>query len=146
MDEMIQPRNRELFNKSACNQCGDCLHLCPELNLPINVAKEEKNRINNWTNQELKGTILLIGNYTHLFSFIVGDSTLLDFFTPVDLIDQWEGGAYLYQGGHKKNMQGYVNRRLHACLETNQDEWKEYNHCKRAFQTEKNQSAAYLHL
>jgi ferredoxin len=42
MDEMIQPRNKELFNKSACSQCGDCLHLCPELNLPINFAKEEK--------------------------------------------------------------------------------------------------------
>lgn len=44
--------------------------------------------------------ILLIGNYTHLFPFIIGGSKILDYFTPVDLIDQWEGGAYLYQGGY----------------------------------------------
>jgi heterodisulfide reductase subunit C len=39
---MIQPINKALFNKSACSLCGDCLHLCPEINLPIDVAKEEK--------------------------------------------------------------------------------------------------------
>ena len=44
--------------------------------------------------------VLLIGNYTHLFPFIIGGSALLDHFKPIDRIDQWEGGAYLYQGGY----------------------------------------------
>jgi len=45
-------------------------------------------------------TLLLIGNYTHLLPFIIGGSRLLDYFKPIDRIDQWEGGAYLYQGGY----------------------------------------------
>ncbi|MFW9942531.1 MAG: heterodisulfide reductase-related iron-sulfur binding cluster, partial [Candidatus Thorarchaeota archaeon] len=58
--------------------------------------------ISDWMNYSPKpeDKILIIGNYTHLFPFILGGSKLLDYFKPVDLIDQWEGGAYLYQGGY----------------------------------------------
>jgi len=44
--------------------------------------------------------VLLVGSYTHLFPFIIGGSKLLSYFKPIDRIDQWEGGAYLYQGGY----------------------------------------------
>jgi hypothetical protein len=45
-------------------------------------------------------TVFLISNYTHLFPFIIGGSRLLNYFKPIDRIDQWEAGAYLYQGGY----------------------------------------------
>lgn len=171
------PRNKEVFNSQACTLCGDCFHKCPELNLPLDLAKNEiENLVNGktdghvlahcttcfscnhycpndckpyqlilerwndlyqkrgappiyrfvcptmesniwhmldvllkpeeiewtraWINQEPKGDILLIGNYVHLLPFVVGKSRLLDLITPVDLIDHWECGAYLYQGGY----------------------------------------------
>ncbi len=66
------------------------------------LSDQEQKWISNWMNYSPKpeDTILIIGNYTHLFPFIIGGSNLLDFFKPIDLIDQWEGGAYLYQGGY----------------------------------------------
>ena len=70
--------------------------------LNIFLSNQEKRWIYKWMHTIPKpGEIpLLIGNYTHLFPFIIGGSKLLDSFTPIDRIDQWEGGAYLYQGGY----------------------------------------------
>lgn len=169
--------NWQLFNESKCTQCGDCFHLCPEMKLPVDIAKkeikaliqyekseyvlyhcttcfscnlicpndckpyelilqnwnkrywqrgapqiyrfvcptldkniwqmlmalmqkDEKERIKKWMTQKPTDTIFLVGNYTHLLSFIIDDSKLLKYFTPVDLIDHWESGAYLFQGGY----------------------------------------------
>lgn len=167
------------FDPEKCNLCGECFHRCPVLQLPIDEARTEIERLirgepsmhvlqkcntcfscnlycptgaspynlilerwndlyakrgapplyrfvcptempNIWQtlNLFLSGQerqwvtawvshvprpnedILLIGNYTHLFPFVIGGSALLDFFTPVSRVDQWEGGAYLYQGGY----------------------------------------------
>jgi Fe-S oxidoreductase len=170
-------RNKNVFNAEACNLCGECFHRCPELNLPLALAKEEISGLINgkteghvlshcttcfscnhycpneckpyqlilerwndlyhkrgappiyrfvcptmdksiwhmldallkpeeiawireWTGRKPAGDILLIGNYVHLLPFIAGGSRLLDLLTPVDLIDHWECGAYLYQGGY----------------------------------------------
>ncbi|TFG24873.1 MAG: hypothetical protein EU533_01670, partial [Promethearchaeota archaeon] len=70
--------------------------------LNLFLREHEEAWITEWMNYKPKpdDEILLIGNYTHLFPFIIGGSKILDFFKPVDLIDQWEGGAYLYQGGY----------------------------------------------
>jgi Fe-S oxidoreductase len=195
------------FRKDLCNLCGECLHLCPVLQLPIEKAKNEiKNLIegklseyalkkcntcfscnlfcpqnanpynlilerwndlyrkrgapplykfvcpteqnNIWqllniflSDQERRwihkwvtyiptpdDTVLLIGNYTHLFPFIFGGSKLLDYFKPIDRIDQWEGGAYLYQGGYldvvqkisqstKKEFDDWGVKKVVACLD-----------------------------
>jgi Fe-S oxidoreductase len=70
----------------------------------INVflSEQEQSWIAQWMNYipEPADEVLLIGNYTHLFPFIIGGSRLLDYFKPIDRLDQWEGGAYLYQGGY----------------------------------------------
>lgn len=70
--------------------------------LNIFLSNKERRWIYKWmhTIPKPEDTPLLIGNYTHLFPFIIGGSKLLDYFTPIDRIDQWEGGAYLYQGGY----------------------------------------------
>ncbi len=75
--------------------------------LNIFLSTQEKRWISDWMNYNPKpeDTILLIGSYTHLFPFILGGSKLLNYFKPVDRIDQWEGGAYLYQGGHLDTVQ-----------------------------------------
>ncbi len=170
-------RNREVFHFDACTRCGECFHRCPELLLPIEIAKqeitrliegtdsryvlahcttcfscnlfcphdchpyqlilerwnelykkrgapyiyrfvcptldkniwqmleifltpEEKKWIAEWMERKPEGDVLLVGNYVHLLPFILGDSRLLDHFTLVDLLDHWECGAYLYQGGY----------------------------------------------
>lgn len=64
------------------------------------LAPEEAAWIQQWAPQKPQGDLFLIGNYVHLFPFVVGNSRILDYFTPVDLIDHWECGAYLYQGGY----------------------------------------------
>ncbi len=173
----IIPRNKTVFNESECTRCGECFHQCPELHLPLEVAKQEitnliemkqslfvlshcttcfscnlycphnckpyqlilerwnelyKRRgappiyrfvcptmehniwqmlfvfmtaeelmwVHQWMNQEPQDTILLVSNYLHLFPFVLGKSSLLKFFTPIDSLDHWENGAYLYQGGY----------------------------------------------
>ena len=70
--------------------------------LNIFLTDEERGWISHWMDYEpMHGDeVLLIGNYLHLFPFIVGGSSLLDQFRPVDRLDQWEAGAYLYQGGY----------------------------------------------
>ncbi|TFF86841.1 MAG: (Fe-S)-binding protein [Promethearchaeota archaeon] len=70
--------------------------------LNIFLSNRERRWIYKWMHTIPKpGDVpLLVGNYTHLFPFIIGGSKILNHFTPVDRIDQWEGGAYLYQGGY----------------------------------------------
>jgi Fe-S oxidoreductase len=70
--------------------------------LNLFLSNQEKKWVNNWVTYIPKpdDNILLIGNYTHLFPFVIGGSKLLTYFTPISRIDQWEGGAYLYQGGY----------------------------------------------
>lgn len=72
--------------------------------LNIFLSNEEKNWIKKWMNSNNtihpNDTIFLIGNYSHLFPFIFGGSKLLSNFKPIDKIDHWEAGAYLYQGGY----------------------------------------------
>jgi len=176
---MVPNRRISGFREDLCNLCGECLHQCPVMQLPLDNAKEEVKRliegedskfalskcntcfscnfycpqnanpyqlilerwntlynkrgapplyrfvcptetpniwqllniflsrrenkwIYSWMNYSPKAddNLLVIGNYTHLFPFIIGGSKLLDNFKPVDLIDHWEGGAYLYQGGY----------------------------------------------
>ena len=177
------------FREDLCNLCGKCLQLCPVLNLPLEEAKKEVERlikgeeskyvldkcntclscnlycpqeanpyqlilerwndkykkrgapplyrfvcptevpniwqllnlflsnrerrwIYKWMNSTPKSedTILLLGNYTHLFPFIIGGSKLLENLKPIDKIDQWEGGAYLYQGGYLDIVQKIAER------------------------------------
>ena len=176
---MDSSKRQSAFREDLCNLCGECLHMCPVLRLPLDDAKQEiKNLINgneskyalsrcntcfscnfycpqnanpyqlilerwndlykkrgapplyrfvcptetpniwqllniflskqeqmwisDWMNftPKAEDNLLIIGNYTHLFPFIIGGSKLLDYFKPIDLIDHWEGGAYLYQGGY----------------------------------------------
>jgi len=70
--------------------------------LNLFLSNRERRWIYKWMHYVPKSedTVLLIGNYTHLLPFIIGGSKLLDYFKPIDRIDQWEGGAYLYQGGY----------------------------------------------
>ncbi|MFX0122494.1 MAG: (Fe-S)-binding protein [Candidatus Hodarchaeota archaeon] len=173
----VIPRNNSVFKESLCTICGKCFHYCPELKLPLEIAKQEiisliegksscyvlshcttcfscnllcpndckpyqlilerwndlyKQRgappiyrfvcptfennlwqmlhifmtaeeqawIDRWMNQSPNDSVLLIGNYLHLLPFVFGNSKLLDNFTPVDLLDHWECGGYLYQGGY----------------------------------------------
>jgi Fe-S oxidoreductase len=64
------------------------------------MSKEEIRLVEAWMDQEPGETILLVGNFTHLYPLILGNSRLLSHFTPVDLLDHWEVGATLYQGGY----------------------------------------------
>jgi len=79
--------------------------VCPTMDkniwqlLDLFLPGPEKEWINTWRSRKPAGDVLLIGNYVHLMPFVVGDSRLLDYFTPIDLLDHWECGAYLYQGG-----------------------------------------------
>jgi Fe-S oxidoreductase len=70
--------------------------------LNLFLSKKEKKWINEWMDYSPNSNdiIFLIGNYTHLFPFIIGGSKLLNYFRPIDCIDHWEAGAYLYQGGY----------------------------------------------
>ncbi len=70
--------------------------------LNIFLSNKEKKWISEWMNflPKPNDTIFFIGNYAHLFPFIIGGSKLLTYFKPVDKIDHWEAGAYLYQGGY----------------------------------------------
>jgi len=80
--------------------------VCPTMDkniwqiLDLFLPGPEKEWINKWRTRKPSGDVLLIGNYVHLLPFVMGDSRLLDYFTPMDLLDQWECGAYLYQGGY----------------------------------------------
>ncbi len=80
--------------------------------LNLFLSNEEQRWIYKWMHYTPKSNdlILLVGNYTHLFPFILGGSKLLDFFRPIDRIDQWEGGAYLYQGGYLDVVQRIAQR------------------------------------
>lgn len=43
-------RDKHVFDKEACTLCGDCFHKCPELNLPVALAKEEIGNLINGRN------------------------------------------------------------------------------------------------
>jgi len=197
MVKMTTGKRISAFNEELCDLCGQCFHLCPVLQLPLEESKKEIKRliegkeskyvlskcntclscnlycpqsanpyqlilerwndkykkrgapplykficptevpniwqllniflsnqerkwISNWMNYSPKpeDTILIIGNYTHLFPFVLGGSKLLDFFKPIDLIDQWEGGAYLYQGGYLDIVQKIAEK-----CKTDFDKW-----------------------
>jgi Fe-S oxidoreductase len=186
---MIERKRKSAFLVDKCDVCGECFHNCPVLQLPIEEAKKEVQRLINreesqyalsrcntcltcnlycpqqaspynlvlenwndlykkrgapplyrfvcpteepniwqllnlflsdkeqrwiykWVNYIPKpdDNILLIGNYTHLFPFIIGGSKLLDYFKPISRVDQWEGGAYLYQGGYLDVVQKIAQR------------------------------------
>ena len=64
------------------------------------MPEEERRLVEGWMNQEPRDTVLLVGNFTHLYPFVLGKSRLLSHFTPVVLLDHWEVGATLYQGGY----------------------------------------------
>lgn len=177
MVEVQTQRNKHVFKIDECTRCGKCFTDCPEMHLPLDIAKSEIMRLihkqesdyvlkhctscfscnlicpndckpyqlilENWNKQYIergspalnrfvcpteknnvwemlhqltpkferdqiklwmrtppKETILLVGNYTHLMSFILSGSELLDHFTVVDLLDHWECGAYPYQLGY----------------------------------------------
>ncbi len=169
-------RNKHVFKANECTRCGICFNECPEMHLPIEIAKNEvmrlihgqdsivlkhctscfscnhfcpydckpyqlilenwnrqynergapalykfvcpteknnvwemlyqltpkfeRDQIKMWMETPPKNTILLVGNYTHLMSFVLSGSELLDHFTVVDLIDHWEVAGYLYQLGY----------------------------------------------
>ncbi len=80
--------------------------------LNVFLSAAEKKWIDEWIHCEPapNDTILLVGSYTHLFPFIIGGSQLLTYFKPVDRIDQWEAGAYLYQGGYLDVVQRIAKR------------------------------------
>ena len=83
--------------------------------LNIFLSKQEKQWIFEWMSYIPKpnDVVLLVGSYTHLFPFLIGGSKLLDYFKPIDRIDQWEGGAYLYQGGYLDAVQKIAKRCHH---------------------------------
>nr|MDO8084916.1 (Fe-S)-binding protein [Candidatus Sigynarchaeum springense] len=85
------------------------------------LSPAERRWVKAWMDYEPKpgDTVLLVGNYTHLFPFIIGGSKLLRGFKLVDRIDQWEGGAYLYQGGYLD-----VVRLIARNAETDFKRWK----------------------
>ena len=64
------------------------------------MPRKDRELVVSWMNRTPRDTVLLIGNYTHLFPDILGDSPIIRKIVPVDLLDHWEGGAYLYQGGY----------------------------------------------
>ena len=113
---LILERWNELYKKRAAPPLYR--FVCPtEQNniwqlLNLFLSNQERKWIYNWISYIPKpnDTPLLIGNYTHLFPFIIGGSKLLDNFKPIDRIDQWEGGAYLYQGGYLDVVQKIARR------------------------------------
>ena len=80
--------------------------------LNIFLSNQEKKWVNKWVTHKPSPNenILLIGNYTHLFPFVIGGSKLLESYTPISRLDQWEGGAYLYQGGYLDTVQKIAKR------------------------------------
>lgn len=80
--------------------------------LNIFLSDQERQWVQSWISHVPRPgeNILLIGSYTHLFPFVIGGSALLDSFTPVSRVDQWEGGAYLYQGGYLDLVQRIAER------------------------------------
>lgn len=92
--------------------------VCPTENgniwqlLNLFLSNQERRWIYKWMYYTPKSedTLFLIGSYTHLLPFIVGGSRLVEYFKPIDRIDQWEGGAYLYQGGYLDVVQRIAER------------------------------------
>ncbi|MFX1284446.1 MAG: (Fe-S)-binding protein [Promethearchaeota archaeon] len=68
--------------------------------LRIFMTTEELTWVNRWMTQTPKDDVFLVSNYLHLLPFVYGNSKLLNYFNPIDRLDHWECGAYLYQGGY----------------------------------------------
>ncbi|NHJ22254.1 MAG: (Fe-S)-binding protein [Candidatus Lokiarchaeota archaeon] len=104
--------------------------VCPTENgniwqlLNLFLSNQERRWIYKWMYYTPKSedTLFLIGSYTHLLPFIIGGSRLLEYFKPIDRIDQWEGGAYLYQGGYLDVVQRIAER-----TKLDFDEWGSQN-------------------
>ncbi len=126
--QLILERWNDLYNKRGVPPLYT--FVCPTRQgniwqlLNVFLSTQEKKWILKWMNNtpQSNDIVLLIGNYTHLFPFIIGGSKILDYFTPVDLIDQWEGGAYLYQGGYLDLVQKIAYR-----TKQDFDEWNTKN-------------------
>ena len=103
---LIQERWNDLYKKRGAPPLYKfvCPTITPNIWQLLNVflSEQEKAWISEWMDYEPKkgDEVMLIGNYLHLFPFIVGGSSLLTHFKPISRLDQWEGGAYLYQGGY----------------------------------------------
>jgi len=114
--QLILERWNDLYNKRGAPPLYRFVCPTEEPNiwqlLNIFLSDQEKKWVDNWISHIPKANehILLIGNYTHLFPFVIGGSELLKYFTPISRIDQWEGGAYLYQGGYLDNVQRIAAR------------------------------------
>ena len=114
--QLILERWNDLYKKRGAPSIGR--FLCPtEQNnmwqlLNLFLSNQERRWIYKWMNYmpNPNDKILLVGNYTHLFPFIIGGSKLLEFFKPIDKLDQWEGGAYFYQGGYLDVVQKIAQR------------------------------------
>jgi len=113
---LIQERWNDLYHKKGAPPLyrGVCPTEEPNIWQLLNVflSEKEKRWISGWMNYvpQPGDMLLLIGNYVHLFPFIIGDSQLLNYFKVVDRIDQWEGGAYLYQGGYLDEVQRIAHK------------------------------------
>ena len=114
--QLILERWNDLYKKRGAPSIAR--FLCPTMEnnlwqlLNIFLSNQERSWIHKWMHYTPKSEDipLLIGNYIHLFPFIIGESKLLEYFPAVDRIDQWEGGAYFYQGGYLDVVQRIAKR------------------------------------
>lgn len=113
---LIQERWNDLYHRHGAPPLYR--FVCPTVEpniwqlLNVFLSEQEKSWISQWMDYEPRqgDTVLLVGNYLHLFPFIIGGSALLEHFRPIDRLDQWEGGAYLYQGGYLDLVQRIARR------------------------------------
>ncbi|NHJ02876.1 MAG: (Fe-S)-binding protein [Candidatus Heimdallarchaeota archaeon] len=121
--QLILERWNELYRKRGAPSIYR--FVCPSLEGNIweilyqLMPSDEKKLIQKWMKQEKKESILLISSYLHLFPFVFSNSSLLEHFTPVDIIDHWECGGYLYQGG-------YLDV-VHKIAERTKEDFKDWN-------------------
>jgi Fe-S oxidoreductase len=114
--QLILERWNDLYKKKGAPPLY--YFVCPTENgniwqlLNLFLSNQERRWIYKWMYYTPKSEdiLFLIGSYTHLLPFIIGGSRLLEYFKPIDRIDQWEGGAYLYQGGYLDVVQRIAER------------------------------------
>ena len=104
--------------------------VCPTINgniwqmLYSLMKEDERDTIRNWMKKKESDTVLLVGNYIHLFPFVISGSKILNHFKVLDLLDHWECGAYLYQGGYldvvkkiaEECKQDFMDRKVHTIV------------------------------
>jgi Fe-S oxidoreductase len=102
--QLILERWNDLYNRRGAPPIYR--FVCPTIDSNIwhilysLMNEDERKTIRNWMRKKASDTVLLVGNYVHLFPFIISGSKILDYFTVLDLLYHWECGAYLYQGGY----------------------------------------------